>query len=69
MFQDGDIIVVGSDGLFDNLHVAEIIDVLNQTCLPTVMPTRGVSKVPLVTPQEIAQKLVDVSSFENPRMA
>lgn len=67
--QDGDIVVVASDGLLDNLHPDEITEALNLVCLPSV-PTRarGVSRVPLIRPERIAKYLVDAALLRaNPR--
>lgn len=62
--QDGDVILTATDGLFDNIQIVQIIDVLNQICRPSVNPTRGVSKVPLLPPNDVAERLNEVSQIE-----
>lgn len=65
--QDGDVLIMGSDGLFDNVKISAIVDLLNSICRPTVIPSRGVSRIPLITPREIARQLVEVSPSINAR--
>jgi hypothetical protein len=47
--QAGDIVVMGSDGLFDNVFDEEIVDIVNSNCLPPPLK---------VDPQSMADALL-----------
>lgn len=63
--KDGDIIVATTDGVLDNLHVSQIIEVLNSLCLPSVpdFPFEGISHVPLVPPETVAKEIVKAATL------
>merc|ERR1719428_1423191 len=54
---EGDIVVLGSDGVFDNLFVDEIVDTVDHM-LPTPMPGAKFRPVPSHCLQEIAECII-----------
>ncbi|CAJ1342899.1 unnamed protein product [Effrenium voratum] len=54
---EGDIIVLGSDGIFDNLYLEEIVEIVNET-LPMPKPGPFVATQPVLLSQ-LARRLVD----------
>lgn len=53
--------MVASDGLFDNVHLSQIEDIVNCYCRPLVEPERATSKIPLISPKDLSSLIVDVS--------
>lgn len=54
---EGDIVVLGSDGIFDNLFLEEVVEVCNEMLPPSRLPDYKAVKPELLT--RIAKRLVD----------
>jgi protein phosphatase PTC7 len=54
---EGDIVVLGSDGVFDNMFIDEIVDLIDHM-LPTPMPGTKFRPVPGHCLQEIAESII-----------
>lgn len=54
--QTGDIVILGTDGLFDNVFDDDLLELLNRKCWPHGEP----DKPPSVDPNEIVEGLLDV---------
>ncbi|OEH80131.1 T-cell activation protein phosphatase [Cyclospora cayetanensis] len=53
----GDIVILGTDGLFDNLFDDDVLDILNRLCWPESQP----GKPPTTCPAVLVKALLDVS--------
>merc|ERR1712187_465772 len=59
---EGDIIVLGSDGVFDNLFLDEIVDICNEILLPPREANAGnFATTPSTLLVQIAKRIVDAS--------
>lgn len=56
--QAGDIVIVGSDGLFDNLFDEDILQVVNELCWHRSRP----GQAPATEPFQVAERLLEVST-------
>merc|ERR1712110_1077238 len=55
---EGDIVVAGSDGVFDNLFLDEIVDICNEYLLPTPPGSTFIPEQPAIF-EQIAHRIVD----------
>jgi len=55
---EGDIIVMGSDGVFDNMFLDEIVDICNQVLRPQAYNPRGHVPADPAVMRKVAQKIV-----------
>lgn len=55
--QPGDIVILGTDGLFDNAFDDDILDLLNRTCWPDSEP----NKPPTTDPAILVDALIDIA--------
>lgn len=60
--QPGDIVIMGTDGLFDNVFDDDVLDLLNRMCWPDSEP----DKPPTTDPDVIVDALLDVGFLSPP---
>merc|ERR1719460_727780 len=55
---EGDIIVMGSDGVFDNMFLDEIVDICNQMLRPPAFAPKGYQNTDPAILKQVAQRIV-----------